>query len=105
MVIPPLTIHLPFEVGAVRVHRRLAEHVILRKNIHLLNGKFYLCYQQGFIKWLEESNPSALIVEANPRYLSTPSAVKWMHKRGRKVIGWGLGFPSPVLGEGIIFNV
>lgn len=64
------------------------------KNIHLLNGKFYLCYQKNFINWLEESNPDALIVEANPRYLSTPSAVKWMHKRGRKVIGWGLGAPK-----------
>ncbi|MBL8099153.1 MAG: glycosyltransferase family 4 protein [Anaerolineales bacterium] len=64
------------------------------KNIHLLGGKFYLCYQQGFINWLEESNPDALIVEANPRYLSTPLAVNWMHKRGRKVIGWGLGAPK-----------
>jgi glycosyltransferase involved in cell wall biosynthesis len=71
------------------------------KNTHLLNGKFYLCYQKNFINWLEESNPDALIVEANPRYLSTPAAVKWMHKRGRKVIGWGLGFPSPNLGEGL----
>lgn len=79
---------------------QIAEHVEA-KNIHLLNSKFYLCYQQGFIKWLEESNPDALIVEANPRYLSTSSAVKWMHKRGRKVIGWGLGFPSPILGEGL----
>lgn len=64
-------------------------------NIHLLGGKFYLCHQQGFIRWLEETDPNALIVEANPRYLSTPSAVKWMHARGRKVIGWGLGSPSP----------
>ncbi|MDP2777631.1 MAG: glycosyltransferase family 4 protein [Anaerolineales bacterium] len=65
------------------------------KNIHLFGGAFYLCYQQGFFNWLEEWNPDALIVEANPRYLSTPSAVKWMRTRGRKVIGWGLGNPSP----------
>lgn len=64
------------------------------KNIHLLGGMFYLCYQQGFVNWLEEWNPDALIVEANPRYLSTSSAVKWMHQRGRKVIGWGLGSPT-----------
>ncbi|MBE0683295.1 MAG: glycosyltransferase family 4 protein [Anaerolineales bacterium] len=63
-------------------------------NIHLLGGMYYLCYQQGFITWLEETNPDALIVEANPRYLATSSAVKWMHSRGRKVIGWGLGFPA-----------
>lgn len=64
------------------------------KNIHLFGGKFYFCYQKGFIKWLEESNPDALIVEANPRYLSTPAAVRWMHKRGRKVLAWGLGAPK-----------
>ncbi len=64
------------------------------KNIHLFHSGFYLCYQQGFINWLENWNPDALIVEANPRYLSTPAAVKWMHARGRKVIGWGLGSPK-----------
>jgi glycosyltransferase involved in cell wall biosynthesis len=63
------------------------------KNIHLFSGMFYLCYQQGMIRWLEEYEPDALIVEANPRYLSTSSAVRWMHERGRKVIGWGLGSP------------
>jgi glycosyltransferase involved in cell wall biosynthesis len=63
------------------------------KNIHLFSGMFYLCYQQGMIRWLEEYEPDALIVEANPRYPSTSSAVHWMHERGRKVIGWGLGSP------------
>ena len=63
------------------------------KNIHLFNGAFYLCHQQGFINWLEEWNPDSLIVEANPRYPATSSAVKWMHSRGRKVLGWGLGSP------------
>jgi glycosyltransferase involved in cell wall biosynthesis len=63
------------------------------KNIHLFGGMFYLCYQRGLIRWLEEYEPDALIVEANPRYLSTPAAVRWMHERGRKVIGWGLGAP------------
>lgn len=64
------------------------------KNIHLFGGALYLCYQRGFINWLEDWNPDALIVEANPRYLSTPAAVKWMHARGRRVIGWGLGVPK-----------
>lgn len=63
------------------------------KNMHLFGGAFYLCHQQNFISWLEEWNPHALIVEANPRYLATSSAVNWMHTRGRKVIGWGLGSP------------
>ena len=63
------------------------------KNIHLFSGAFYLCHQQNFISWLAEWNPHTLIVEANPRYLATSAAVNWMHARGRKVIGWGLGSP------------
>jgi glycosyltransferase involved in cell wall biosynthesis len=63
------------------------------RNIHLLRGAFYLCYQTGLIEWLEDWNPDALIVEANARYLATPSAVKWMHRRSRPVLGWGLGSP------------
>ena len=66
----------------------------LGKNIHLFNGNLYLCYQLGLLEWLQNWNPDALIVEANPRYLSTPAAVKWMHRRSRPVIGWGLGSPS-----------
>jgi glycosyltransferase involved in cell wall biosynthesis len=69
----------------------------LGKNIHLLQGSFYLCYQPGLSDWLKTWDPDALIVEANPRYLSTPAAVQWMHKRGRPVIGWGLGSP-PIRG-------
>ena len=65
----------------------------LGKNIHFFGGELYLCYQRGLIDWLEEWNPDALIVEANSRYLSTPSAVKWMKKQNKPVIGWGLGSP------------
>jgi glycosyltransferase involved in cell wall biosynthesis len=63
------------------------------KNIHLFNGSLYLCYQLGLVNWLKEWDPDALVVEANPRYLSTPAAVRWMHRRERPVIGWGLGAP------------
>jgi glycosyltransferase involved in cell wall biosynthesis len=65
----------------------------LGKNLHLFGGPFYACYQIGLLDWLERWKPDALIVEANPRYLATPSAVRWMHRRGRPVIGWGLGSP------------
>jgi len=64
------------------------------QNVHLFNGPLYLCYQRGLIDWLQNWNPDALIMEANPRYLSTPSAIRWMHRRGRPVIGWGLGAGS-----------
>ena len=68
------------------------------KNIHLFGGALYLCYQRGLVDWLEKWNPDVLIVEANPRYLATASAVQWMHAHGRKVIGWGLGAP-PISGS------
>jgi glycosyltransferase involved in cell wall biosynthesis len=62
-------------------------------NHHFFGGRFYLCYQSGWQKWLEAWNPDALIVEANPRYLSTPAIIDWMHAHQRPVIGWGLGSP------------
>jgi glycosyltransferase involved in cell wall biosynthesis len=64
------------------------------RNIHLFNGPLYLCFQRGVLKWLVDWNPDILIVEANPRYLSTPAAVRWMKQRGRPVLGWGLGESS-----------
>lgn len=74
-------------------------HFRQANNFHLCSGPFYLCYQRGLLRWLADWNPDALIVEANPRYLATSSAVKWMRARGRKVIGWGLGAPpSPLWG-------
>ena len=72
---------------------KIAKHVEA-DNLHLFGGALYFCYQRNFIHWLEEWNPDALIMEANPRYLASPSAVSWMHKRGRRVVGWGLGAPK-----------
>lgn len=65
------------------------------RNWHLArpDSPFYLCWQWGLLRGLERWQPEALIVEANPRYLSTPLAVRWMHARRRPVLGWGLGAP------------
>ncbi len=85
--------------GLARPNEGIASGKLLKaeyttaRNIHLLRGAFYFCYQRGFIDWLASWNPDVLIVEANPRYLAAASAVHWMHQRGRKVIGWGLGAP------------
>ncbi|TLN23534.1 glycosyltransferase [bacterium] len=73
------------ESGTLQVARLFPAH-----NIHL---PLSLCWQGGLLRWLEEWQPQVLIVEANPRYLRTPAAVRWMSARGRKVIGWGLGAP------------
>jgi len=67
------------------------------RNLHIFSGPAYLLVQRGLIEWLEGWRPDALIVEANPRYLSTPAAVRWMHARGLPVLGWGLGSP-PITG-------
>lgn len=63
------------------------------ENLHLGNGRLYACHQRNILTWLERWNPDVLIAEANPRYLSTPMAMRWMRTRGRPVIGWGLGAP------------
>jgi len=65
----------------------------LARNQHILRGPLYLCRQSNFIQWLEGWQPEVLIVESNPRYLLTPAAVRWMHRRARPVICWGLGAP------------
>lgn len=65
--------------------------LVLGKNMHLLGGPLYLCYQIGLMRWLQTWDPEVLILEANPRYLSNYGAIRWMHRRGRSVIGWGLG--------------
>lgn len=64
------------------------------RNIHLLRGAFYACWQHDLVKWLTSWQPDALILEANPRWLSTPAAIRWMRSRGRPVLGWGLGLPA-----------
>ncbi len=58
------------------------------------NSRYYLCWQSGLSAWLSNWQPEVLIVEANPRYLSTRLAVNWMRARGRPVLGWGLGAPG-----------
>ena len=63
------------------------------QNVHYFSSTFYLCRQVGATEWLEAQQPDALVVEANPRYLSTAALVGWMHARHKPVLGWGLGAP------------
>ncbi|RPI34519.1 MAG: hypothetical protein EHM70_02645, partial [Chloroflexota bacterium] len=62
-------------------------------NIFPVRSPLYHCWQSGLMHWLDEWQPDALIVEANSRYPSTRLAIRWMHRRSRPVIGWGLGAP------------
>lgn len=88
----------PVESIAVTTQLKSAVHA-QGHNLHLFAGPFYLCYQRGLMDWLADWNPDALIVEANPRYLATPLAVRWMKRRNRPVIGWGLGVTAPGAGR------
>lgn len=65
------------------------------RNWHLRDpsSSIYLCWQVGLLDWLRSWDPQVLIIEANPRYLSTRLAIGWMHARHRPVLGWGLGAP------------
>lgn len=64
------------------------------RNRHLFSGKFYLCVQTDVLSWLRKTDPEVLIMEANMRYPGSLTAVHWMHRRNRPVIGWGLGTGS-----------
>jgi len=88
--------------GQPRPDESIASAPILRDavlapagNIHLFSpsSPLYFCYQRGITSWLAGWDPDALILEANFRYLSSPAAIGWMKRRGRPVIGWGLGAP------------
>ncbi len=70
----------------------VAQYVPAR-NLHFgrVGSPLYLCWQTGLLRWLENWQPNALIVEANPRYISTRLACAWMRPRRRPVLGWGLG--------------
>ena len=86
---------LPEEHIATSESLRTA-HYTPAKNWHFSHpgSPFYQCWQSGLVSWLEEWQPQALIVEANPRYASTRPAIRWMHARKRPVLGWGLGAPT-----------
>jgi glycosyltransferase involved in cell wall biosynthesis len=83
---------LPVESISTVKHFESAE-MVQAQNQHVRDPQsaFYLCWQRGVINWLDSQNPDALIVEANPRYLSTYAAIRWIKQRNRPVLGWGLG--------------
>lgn len=64
------------------------------RNHHLLRGGLYFCYQSGLSAWLDAWQPQVLILEANPRYLSSPQAIRWARAHHCGLIAWGLGAPQ-----------
>lgn len=63
------------------------------RNIHFLDPskKMYLCYQYGLGQALRNTLPTALIFEANYRYLSSYPAIQWAKRSNIPLVGWGLG--------------
>jgi len=85
---------LPGPGEGIRPAERLevAKHRLAR-NLRLGGGPATVDLQPGIQAWLREWDPAALILEANPRYLSNRTALGWMQARLRPVLGWGLGAP------------
>jgi glycosyltransferase involved in cell wall biosynthesis len=86
---------LPGESIPVGDRPREAEHT-LGRNAHTFypGHPFYLCNQPYLLRWLEQTRPDALVVEANPRYPRNLDAVNRVHQRGKPALGWGLGVPE-----------
>ena len=82
--------------GIDTINKLQVAQYVKAKNRYLSNpsSPLFICWQAGLIPWLKAWQPDALIVEANPRYPTTRKAMLWMHEKGRKVIGWGLGAPQ-----------
>jgi glycosyltransferase involved in cell wall biosynthesis len=65
--------------------------LVRARNLRLAAGPLAAYWQHGLMDWLTGWDPDVLVVEANPRLLSTRAAIRWMRRRDRPVIGWGWG--------------
>jgi glycosyltransferase involved in cell wall biosynthesis len=86
----------PLESEGITQADRLDNAQVYRtKNRHFFSpsSPLYLCWQDGLLKWLKSWQPEILIMEANPRYISSYLALQYANKVGIPVIGWGLGAP------------
>lgn len=61
------------------------------RTITVFGDLLHVYWQSGVKRWLEHWDPDVLVTSADPRMLSNVVAINWMHRRGRPVIGWGLG--------------
>ncbi len=87
--------------GAQRRGEGIAESAALEKAVLVQAKNLYIpafgshfLLQRNFLDWLKKWKPECLIVEANPRNLFTPGAVRWARQNHARVIGWGLGVPA-----------
>ena len=81
----------PAREGIVTSARLEVAQSVHADNLHIGRGPFYLCWQRNLGSWLRAFDPDVLVAAADPRLPATYSAIRRMHRRGRPVIGWGLG--------------
>lgn len=82
----------PLTHEGLRTTQRLAQAQLWRaRNQYLGIGAGSICWQGGIHDWLQRYDPHILVTDANPRLLSSRTAIRWMHQRCRPVLGWGLG--------------
>ncbi len=82
----------PRPVEAIETAKELAQvRLVSARNLHLFSGGLYFCWQRGLADWLQAWQPQVLILESNPRYLSSPRAIRWARSHNCALIGWGLG--------------
>lgn len=66
----------------------------LTDNLQIFDKRLFLSFQPGLTRWLHTLQPEVVILEANPRYLSSWQALNWLHNRQIANLGWGLGVPQ-----------
>jgi len=83
---------MPRPGEAIAPAKRLEGAEWLRlNNRHLGKGGFCFCIQSELISRLKSLEPDAVVLEANPRYLSNWRARTWAKGMATPVLGWGLG--------------
>ncbi len=77
--------------GILEAHSLQKGTLFPAHNHYLFGGRKYLVRQSNVMEWLEQWQPEVMVAEASPRIINLRAAIRWMHARNRKVIGWGLG--------------
>lgn len=82
----------PASEEGIKTAGRLDEAEFVRgRNRRLSSPLGIVWWQSGLRRWLLDYRPDALVVEANPRLISSNYALIWSRRHGRPIVAWGLG--------------
>ncbi|MEW6671026.1 MAG: glycosyltransferase family 4 protein [Thermodesulfobacteriota bacterium] len=65
--------------------------LFIGKNYYTQSPLPLIFWQSGILTWLRQTDPDILVIDINPRILSSWIAIAWMRRKKRPVLGWGLG--------------